>query len=373
MHLTVWPLLAGLALFSVLRTVVMLAGTQDRNSRKPNRPERVDMTILLSVFGLGIAVASPGLSSCHGRCMRSWTCSCSCRSRASFWRAPDEPRRLPPAHHPPRRSGTDTAKPVGKRMTDHAQPPAPHHPAQDIPGLAERILQAFASHHRAVCPTVPANATEAYAVQAAVAAARGRVAGFKTARKPGQSQIMAPIMACDVTDSGARVASRFGGPLGVELELGLRILAPLPDPADPGFVAALGACVEPLAVIELVDTRLDGPGTDDPLVKLADAQINASLVIGPVLTGWDGGALTGAAARMRAGDAVLLDGPGHIPGGDARDTLRALAAMAGDHCGGLQPGQVVITGSLHPLTYVAPGTPVEGWIAGCGSVSVTIA
>lgn len=245
--------------------------------------------------------------------------------------------------------------------------------ASTLQGLVRDILGAFAAHRRAPCHAAPSGFPEAYAVQSAVAAARGPVAGFKTARKPGQPQIMAPIMACDLLDSGTSVASRFAGPLGVELEIGLRILAPLPDPDDPAFLVALGACVEPLAVIELVDTRLHGPAADDPLAMLADAQINAGLVIGPVLAGWDGGALAGAAARMNAGDATLLDGPGRVPGGDLRETLRALTAMIGAHCGGLQPGQIVITGSLHPLTYVAPGTAVAGWIDGCGAVTVTIA
>ncbi|MGS4946132.1 2-keto-4-pentenoate hydratase [Meridianimarinicoccus sp. RP-17] len=240
------------------------------------------------------------------------------------------------------------------------------------PALARSILEAFATAHRAGCDAAPVDAAAAYAVQAAVAARRGPVAGFKTARKPGQPQIMAPIMAGDVIDSGTSMASLFGGPLGIELELGLRIAAPLPDPDDQDFVKALGGCVEPLAVIELVDTRLDGPAATDPLSKLADAQINAALVIGPTLRGWDGGPLTGAMARMTAGEDTLLDGPATVPGGDARETLHALAAMIGGHCGGLKPGQIVITGSLHPLTYVAPGTPVDGWIDGCGTVSVRI-
>jgi 2-keto-4-pentenoate hydratase len=46
--------------------------------------------------------------------------------------------------------------------------------------------------------------------------------------------------------------------------------------------------------------------------------------------------------------------------------------MIGEHCGGLQPGQIVITGSLHPLTYVLPGTSVVGHIEGLGDVSVQI-
>ena len=238
--------------------------------------------------------------------------------------------------------------------------------------LALRLLDAFALRQRIPLGAAPATVEEAYDIQAAVAAGRGQVAAFKTGRKAGQAQGMAPIMACDVVDSGARVASRFGGPMGVELEIGLRILRPLPDPDAPGFLDALASCVEPLAVIELVDTRLEGPAATDPLAKLADAQITAGLVIGPVLTGWDGLTLSTIDTRMRAGDAVLLDGPADVPGGDARETLRGLAAMIGQHCGGLQPGQIVITGSLHPLTYVAPGTLVEGWIEGCGTVSVEI-
>jgi 2-keto-4-pentenoate hydratase len=240
------------------------------------------------------------------------------------------------------------------------------------PALAASILEAFATASRTSCDAAPVDANDAYAVQAGVAAVRRSVAGFKTARKPGQPQIMAPIMACDVVENDATVASLFGGPLGIELELGLRIVAPLPDPADPDFVKVLGGCIEPLAVIELVDTRLNGPAAADPLTKLADAQINAGLVIGPMLRGWDGGPLTGTTARMMAGQDALLDGPATVPGGDARETLRALAAMIGGHCGGLQPGQIVITGSLHPLTYVAPGTAVDGWIDGCGGVSVRI-
>ena len=137
-------------------------------------------------------------------------------------------------------------------------------------------------------------------------------------------------------------------------------------------LAALAWCVEPLAVIELVNTRLDGISATGPLAKLADAQINAGLVVGPVLAGWDGGALTGATARMQVGDAVLLDGLADVPGGDVRETLRALAAMIGDHCGGLQPGQIISTGFMQKLIYVSAGMFVKGWIEGFGTVTVEI-
>ena len=52
--------------------------------------------------------------------------------------------------------------------------------------------------------------------------------------------------------------------------------------------------------------------------------------------------------------------------------MAGLVRMAGDHCGGLQAGQIIITGSLHPLTYVEPGTQVAGRIDGFGDIAVTI-
>lgn len=238
--------------------------------------------------------------------------------------------------------------------------------------LVEAINRARRAGARTACPGVPRTAAEAYAVQTQVAAEAGPVAGFKTARKLGQAQIMAPIFGRDVHPSGASVASRFGGPLGIELEVGLRLDAPLPASDAPDFAARAAACLRPVAVIEIVDTRLSGGGSVAPLAKLADNQINAGLVVGPEMADWDGGSLAQVGARMQAGERCLLEGTADVPGGDALATLGALAEMIGGHCGGLQPGQVVITGSLHPLTYVAPGTLVAGQVAGFGEVRVQI-
>ncbi len=238
--------------------------------------------------------------------------------------------------------------------------------------MVEAISNARMGNRRSSSAWIPESRAQAYAVQTRVAALTGEVAGFKTARKPGQPQIMAPIFARDVLPSGACVASRFGGHLGVELEVGLRLEAPLPAPDSLDFAARAAACLRPVAVIEIVDTRLEGARADAALAKLADNQINAGLIVGPEMAAWNGGQLSRVTARMQAGDACLLYGEADVPGGCAVDTLAALAAMIGDHCGGLQPGQIIITGSLHPLTYVAPGTLVEGEIDSFGAVRVQI-
>lgn len=211
---------------------------------------------------------------------------------------------------------------------------------------------------------------DAYAVQARVAAALGPVGGFKVACKPGQPQILAPILARDVHPSPARLACPAGEKVGVELEIGFRVLAPLPPPGTPDRDARLAACLALVPAIEIVRTRLSG--TSAPLVKLADNQVNGALIVGPETRGWAGRDLSGATGRLTAGETVLMDGRGDVPGGDACAAFKAFEAMLGGRFGGLAPGQVVITGSLCGLPHVAPGCPVRGMLDGLGAVALDL-
>jgi 2-keto-4-pentenoate hydratase len=244
----------------------------------------------------------------------------------------------------------------------------------DLNAFADALIAAHRSGTRAA-PFAPAPATlaEAYQVQSRIIAGLadlGPVAGFKTARKSAAPPTMAPIRAAYCLPSGAEVT--LGDEMGIELEVGWKIIAPLPDPAEAGFDAALLRCIQPVPVIELVDTRLSGPRAEDPLAKLADFQINHGLIIGTPLANWEGRDFATVTARMQAGDTQLVDGPAEVPGGSALATLVALLGQIGTHCGGLQVGQIVITGSLHPLTYVRDTCEVRGQIDGLGSVSLTL-
>ena len=152
--------------------------------------------------------------------------------------------------------------------------------------LARSLLEARRIGQRQPVTGRPTDAQCAYAVQSAVAAVTGPVGGFKTARKPGAAPIMAPIFARDIHPSGAHISSAFGGNLGVELEIGFRLKS-VPDPHAGDLRAQLAVCLEPLVVIEIVDTRLDGPDSTAPLAQLADNQINAGLITGPSDDGLD--------------------------------------------------------------------------------------
>ena len=231
---------------------------------------------------------------------------------------------------------------------------------QGAPGITPDELDGF-----------PADAQAAYRVQTLVTEKLGPVGGFKTARKPGVAdQIAAPIYSRSIKLSPAEFSGAEVGRIGIELEIGFRINQALPDPADPDFEALVRQRVSPLAVIEVCDTRLDDLDAATPFQKLADNQLNGGLVIGNPLDNWQGLDLSGVNAKLVFGTETVLDGPAPVPAGDAFKTLLGIIRQLGDHCGGLQPGQYVITGSVNGLPFIERGVPVTACIEGLGELRV---
>lgn len=74
---------------------------------------------------------------------------------------------------------------------------------------------------------------------------------------------------------------------------------------------------------------------------------------------------------MTCGEGEIAVGGARVPGGSALEALE-IAARLLLASGGLQPGQLVLTGTLHPLTFIDAGQDVEGHIAGLGKVSVAL-
>jgi 2-keto-4-pentenoate hydratase len=218
----------------------------------------------------------------------------------------------------------------------------------------------------------PADDTAAYAIQARVAAETGPVGAFKTGRKsPDAAPIMAPIFARDVHASGAIVG---GGRLrGVELEVAFRLERPAPDPADPDFEAKLRAAVVALPAIEIIESRLEDIEAGGPFWKLADNQLNGALVLGEPVADWRALPLARPALGLAIAGEVVQEGPTDAPGGDLFATYAAFVRRLGAHCGGLEPGVAVITGSLTGMRFTVAGAGVEGRIEGLGAVSCRFA
>ncbi|SEL42600.1 hypothetical protein SAMN05443999_105168 [Roseovarius azorensis] len=212
-----------------------------------------------------------------------------------------------------------------------------------------------------------------FAVQEAVAARLGPVGGFKVACPKDAPIVIAPIMARDIHPGPAVIDIPADEEVGVELEYAFRLIAPVPDTNAPDFETQLRAAIDLLPALELVRSRLADPKGAGAALKMLDNQLNGAVVLGAARRDWQGIDVTRANARLILGGDTLLDGAAPVPGGDAFATLCALARAVGDHCGGLQPGHVVITGSLNGLPWVRPPVTAKGRIDGLGAVEMTLA
>ncbi|MEM1130678.1 MAG: hydratase [Pseudomonadota bacterium] len=241
----------------------------------------------------------------------------------------------------------------------------------DLTPFVDALIDAF--HRRGTFQPehgMPRSVEEAYAVHTALMAVLGPIGGFKISQKADRPAVVAPIPESRCFGDGARVD--VPARVGVELEVGFVVTAPVPAPDAPDFRAGLLAAVRPAPMIELVASRLDGPHAEDPVVKLADLQACEALVAGDMLADWDGADFNRPEVTFRYDASEIAAGTGQVPGGSALAALEATARIVAARFGGLQPGQRVITGSLTPLTFIRAGQAMTGEVAGLGGVSARI-
>ena len=213
----------------------------------------------------------------------------------------------------------------------------------------------------------------AYRIQEGVTRSLGAVGGFKVGLPgPGQIPNIAPILAERVRYSPAQFTRDELDLVGIELEVAFHVDTQLPDASDPDFEAKARKCISPAAAIELVDTRLADHESAEPFWKLADNQINAGMIFTDPVAQWDDLDLRNVSAKLQAGDEIIFEGIGAVPGASAFDVFCAFARAVGEHCGGIKPGQWVITGSVSGMRFIEFGQTVVGHIEGLGDVQVTV-
>jgi 2-keto-4-pentenoate hydratase len=219
----------------------------------------------------------------------------------------------------------------------------------------------------------PQNFEDAFSVQRLVMAELGPVGGYKTSNAAtGERVVLAPIAAANIRSSPAS----FGGDemrrVGIELEIAFRIDAPLPLPGSDGFEDKLKSVVSLVPAIEMVDTRLADLEGAPTLVKMADNQSGFGLVVGESIQNWADIDIAAPAITFTVAGQQVGTTAGSVPGGTAFEALVGLIGAIRDHCGGLQVGQYVTTGSLSGLHWIEKGAEVEGTIAGLGRVAVSV-
>ncbi len=216
---------------------------------------------------------------------------------------------------------------------------------------------------------IPEGVADAYRCHDALMEVLGPAGGYKLVRMAGGELAVAPIPQSRCFASGATVA--VPERIGVELEVGFVVRTPLPDLEAANFRLRLVAAVRPTAMIELVAPRLTGPAAQAPFAKLADLQSSAGLVRGLELAEWDGSDFDAVEISMTCGDGAIAEGGARVPGGSALEALESAVRLLQPR-GGLQPGQCLLTGTLHPLTFIEAGQGVEGSVSGLGGVSAAL-
>lgn len=225
----------------------------------------------------------------------------------------------------------------------------------------------------------PSSIDDAHDIQAGVMAELGAtegvtVGGWKVGRwSAGDQLFYAPIRADLIRPAPDMRQPSETRLRGLELEIAFRIDGPLPARDAPDFLKRLALAVTPMPAFEVVDSRLADPQAAGPLWRLADFQLNAGLIHGAPLPGaWKPEDFANPTVRLAADGKDVANGPATL---NTNTPFGMLADLVRDcrHCGGVQPGQIVTTGSFTGLNFFPAGTTLTGVIGNLSPISMTFA
>jgi 2-keto-4-pentenoate hydratase len=222
---------------------------------------------------------------------------------------------------------------------------------------AEMLAQARRS--RTLLEDIPADiqpqhVEDAYAIQYAIANLLGPIGGWKVGLpKPGAAPRATPIPARYAIASGGRWPTTT--PTRIEVEFAVRIGTSLPQRSEPyTHEEVLNAIGSAHIAFEILGARFQDRTRIAPLTLLADGQSNSGLVTGAPIPNWRQLGLDRLEMTLRVNattEAAVSAGSALEP---TLDALTWLANHAAEHVGGLQKGQVILTGArIGPVTVPA--------------------
>ena len=235
-------------------------------------------------------------------------------------------------------------------------------------------------------PLKPDSENAGYRVQDRVvrrltAAGHGNIVGWKVGVTTPQMRthlgIEAPIAGAMLSagrlQPGSTIRHADYCRIGIECEIAAVLRSPLggAGPIDAKSAAAAVGQLHP--AIEIVDDRYGGNyrAFGVPAI-IADCAFHAAFVLGPPVADWAGIDLAAVKGVTRAGARVQVEGIGADVQGHPMASLAWLANRLTSLGRRLEPGQIVLTGSL-PLPYWAKaGDAIEIEIDRLGQVRLQI-
>ncbi|MDX5377752.1 MAG: fumarylacetoacetate hydrolase family protein [Halomonas sp.] len=225
---------------------------------------------------------------------------------------------------------------------------------------AERLLGAYPPGRLVPVPDdlALADESEAYAIQARVAASLGMPCGWKLGgivrgETPRYSRLFSELC----RPSPARFSHEDFHRVYLEPELAVVLGEPIPAREAPYGQEEVAACVASLhAAIELVDSRFEAWPEVPPLWQLADGLSHGAFVLGSGTSSDGLGSMRDAAYRLCLDDEEVLAGAGGHPGGDPAELLvtmiNARIRASGE---GFAAGDVITTGTFAGVIPMLPG------------------
>jgi 2-keto-4-pentenoate hydratase len=220
-------------------------------------------------------------------------------------------------------------------------------------------------------PVRPASIAEAHAIQDAITAALGKPIGAFKANAPADGEPTRGVIYADtILPSPARIPAAQVPACGVEGEVAFVFRRDLPPRARPYGRDEVAVVVEPLAAIEVVDSRYADRTKVSNLETLADSISNGAFVHAPPVRDWRALELGRLKVTLTVnGEAVLEQAGGH-PTGDPLGVAVALVNMLREQ-DGVRAGQFVTCGSCTGLRFLKPGDVCSVRFEGLGAAEVT--
>jgi 2-keto-4-pentenoate hydratase len=196
---------------------------------------------------------------------------------------------------------------------------------------------------------------------------------------PRQKPVICPVFDSRLFRSPARVPLSLTPGLNIEPEISFRLTQDLPPRANPYRPAEVADAVIACPSLEIVDTRFDVSRRtirqmlDDRKSRfeaLADHNTCGAYIVGEGRRDWQEFDFAAMRMVMRTKDLVMVE----TVGGHAfTDPFLPCVVLANEmrHRGGMQAGQVLVTGSFCGFFPAQPDQPVTAEFVGFGSAEAT--
>jgi 2-keto-4-pentenoate hydratase len=243
------------------------------------------------------------------------------------------------------------------------------------PGMAASVLAEARRNKRKIADlpagAQPATIEDGYEIQDAIALLSPPVGGWKASFEPdGETARVAPVAAEYIFASEAEMT----GPVRVEVEFAVKLIADLPQNAAPFDRATVDKAIgSALVVFEILGTRFADRKMVSLHAYLADGNGNDAIVTGEEIADWRALDLAVLDVRLHVNGHEAAQSQAGAPFSQVLELVTALANHAALHLGGLKAGQVIITGARVGPVSIEAGSVAVGSINGQAKVALKIA